>query len=158
MHKKGPEKYLGKRQYEVHLKHLTESSDKAKLYVELSEKYQLPEYNCHACDEKYQTKYKNNEIIQILSEEFSNFQTKLMKKHWFLTENFVIGNNFLRFERFIMQKMNKGSGWSADKLPDQTTFQQFVRFYDKTNCLDIFKFDLPEALISNTDHFLFTQK
>ena len=53
MQKKGPDKFLGKRQYEVHIKHLTESSEKAKLYVELSEIYLLPEYNCHAMDEKY---------------------------------------------------------------------------------------------------------
>ena len=53
MRKKGPDRYLGKRQYELHIKHLTESSEKAKLYVELSENFLLPEYNCHAMDESY---------------------------------------------------------------------------------------------------------
>ena len=157
MRKKGPEKYLGKRQYEVHLKHLTESSDKAKLYVQLSDHYLLPEYTCHAMDEVYLTKYNNKEVIQIKSDEFSEFLCKLLKKHWFLTENFVIGNNFLRFERFCIQKHNKPTGWTAEKLPDQTSFLQFVRFIDRTNCLDIFKFDLPECLIRPCDEFIFTQ-
>ena len=94
MHKKGPDKFLGKRQYEIHIKHLSESSEKAKLYVELSEIYLLPEYNCHAMDEKYLWKYKNNEIVRVSSEEFMQFQIHLQKKHWFLSENFVLGSNF----------------------------------------------------------------
>ena len=157
MRNKGPEKYLGKRQYEIHIKHLTESSLKAKLYVELSDTYQLPEYNCHAMDEEYLSKYQRNEIIQIYVQEFSDFQNKLLKKHWFLNENFVLGSNFLRFDRFVHKKVGKQTGWSNDKLPDQVTFLQFARFYDRTNCLEIFKFNLPQTLISDSDSFVFTQ-
>ena len=158
MRRKGPDKYLGKRQYEVHLKHMLEASDKAKLYVELGDKYMLPEYNAHCCDEKYLKKYKDGEIVQILSDDFSSFQMKLLKKHWFLTENFVLGNNYLRLERFVMLKLGKSTGWSSEKMPDQTTFLQFSRFIDRTNCLEIFKFDIPSELISDSDHNLFTQK
>lgn len=158
MRRKGPDKYLGKRQYELHIKHLTESSEKAKLYVELSEEFLLPEYNCHAMDESYQRKYKEREVIRIKSENFSEFQSKLLKKHWFLNENFVLGSTFLRFDRFLMQKTGKPSGWSAGKQPDQVSFLQFVRYFDRSNCLDIFKFDLPEGLIRSSDSFIFTQK
>ena len=158
MKKKGPDKYLGKRQYELHIKHLTESSVNAKLYVELSEDFQLPEYNCHAMDEAYQRKYKEKEVIRIKNENFSEFQNKILKKHWFLNENFVLGSTFLRFDRFLMQKIGKRSGWSSDKQSDQVSFLQFVRYFDRTNCLDIFKFDLPGDLIRSFDSFEFTQK
>ena len=157
MSKKGPDKYLGKRQYESHIKHLTESSQKAQLYVELSEHFVLPEYNCHAMDERYLTKYKNAEVIRIKDDAFNSFKVKLGKKHWFLNENFVLGSNFQRFDRFLMKKYGKPSGWDSEKLPDQTTFTQFVRYFDRTNCLDIFKFDLPAELITQSDHFEFTQ-
>ena len=79
MNKRGPDKFLGKRQYEIHIKHLAESSDKAKLYVELSETYLLPEYNCHAMDEKYLKKYKNNEVIRVRNDEYMEFLVFLLK-------------------------------------------------------------------------------
>ena len=157
MRRRGPEKYLGKREYEKHLRHLTESSTKAKIYVEQSDEYLLPEYSCHASDETYLTKYKNGEVVQLLAEEFSAFQSKQLKKHWFLTENFVLGSNFQRFERFCMKKLGKPTGWDSEKLLDQCSFLQYVRFYDRTNCLEMFKFDLPEALIRPSDIFDFTR-
>ena len=157
MRRRGPEKYLGKREYEKHLKHLTESSDKAKIYVRQSDKYLLPEYSCHAMDEVYLKKYENGEVVQLLSDEFSSFQTQILKKHWFLTENFVLGSNFLRFDRFCMKKLGKPTGWDSEKLPDQVSFLQYVRFFDRTNCLEMFKFELPESLVKPSDKFEFTQ-
>ena len=134
MKRRGPEKYLGKKQYEKHLKHMVESSEKAKLYVNLSDKYMLPEYNCHANDEAYLRMYDRGEVIRILNEDYSDFQSKLLKKHWFLADNFVLGANFLRFERFCLQKFNLPTGWESEKLPDQCSFLQFVRYFDRTNC------------------------
>jgi len=58
-------------------------------------------------DEEYLSKYQRNEIIQIYVQEFSDFQNKLLKKHWFLNENFVLGSNFLRFDRFVHKKVGK---------------------------------------------------
>lgn len=122
MHKKGPDKFLGKWQYEIHIKHLSKSSDKAKLYVELSDEYLLPEYNCHAMDENYLLKYKNKEILTITSEDFMLFSISLAKRHWFLNENFVLGSNFLRFDRFVQKKVGLKTGWGVEKLPDQCSF------------------------------------
>ena len=158
MKRKGPDKYLGKRQYEIHIKHLSESSDKAKLYVQQSDIYLQPEYNCHAMDESYLKKCHSNEVITLKSNEYNEFVCKLSKNHWFLSENFVLGSNFLRFDRFILLKCGKKTGWSIEKLPDQATFLQFVRFFDRTNCLDIFKFDVLEDLIQPSDNNIFTQK
>lgn len=86
------------------------------------------------------------------------FQIRLQKKNWFLSENFVLGSNFQRFDRFLQHKLGKKTGWDTEKLPDQATFLQYVRFFDRTNCLDIFKFKLPESLIRDSDKFIFTQK
>ena len=86
------------------------------------------------------------------------FLVFLLKKHWFLCENFVLGSNFQRFDRFLQQKLGKKMGWDTEKLPDQAIFIQYVRFFDRTNCLDIFKYDLPGSIIRDSDTFIFTQK